>query len=75
MEIRLPKEKLNRICQELDTWDRKKKATKRQILSLVGLLQHASKVIRCGRSFVARMYVMAAKVKELDYFTRLSLEF
>ena len=75
MEIRLPEEKLHRIRLELETWVGKRRATKRQILALVGLLQHATKVIRCGRSFVARMYAAAARVKELDYFTRLSLEF
>ena len=45
------------------------KATKCEILSLVGLLQHAVKVVRCGRSFVSRMYATAAKVQELEYFT------
>jgi len=45
MEIRLPKEKLDRIRQDLNYWMGRKKATKRQILSLIGLLQHATKVI------------------------------
>ena len=52
-----------------------KKAAKRQILSLVGLLQHATKVIRCGRTFVARLYATAAKIKEMHFYTRLSAEF
>ena len=38
MEIKLPGEKLHRIRQELSTWMGKKKATKRHILALVGLL-------------------------------------
>ena len=74
MEIRLPGEKLHRIRQELSTW-MGKKATKRHILALIGLLQHASKVIPCGCSFVSRMYAIAAKVKELDYYTWLNKEF
>ena len=53
----------------------KRRATKRQILSLVGLLQHATKVVRPGRSFVSRMYATAARVKELDFYTRLNREF
>ena len=54
----------------------KKKATKHNILSLVGLLQHATKVVKCGRSFVSWMYAAAAaKVKVLDYFTWLNVEF
>ena len=53
----------------------RKTATKKQILSLVGLLQHATKVVRPGRTFVARMYSTAAKLKKLTFFTRLTKEF
>ena len=45
------------------------------MFSLVGLLQHAAKLIRCGRSFVSRMYATVAKVHELDYFTWLNNDF
>ena len=75
MEVRLPADKLDRIKGLLTTWLDKKKATKREILSLVGLLQHAAKVVRCGRSFVSRMYATAARVQELEYFTRLNSDF
>ena len=68
-------DKLDRIKGLLTTWLDKKKATKREILSLVGLLQHAAKVVRCGRSFVSRMYATAARVQELEYFTRLNSDF
>ena len=57
------------------SWLDKRKATKCQILSLVGLLQHAAKVVRAGRIFVRRMYSVAAQVKELDHFTRLNKGF
>ena len=75
MEFRLLQDKLLRIKESLGRWLLKKTATKREILSLVGLLQHATKVIQCGRTFVARMYATAAKVKQLHYFTRLNKEF
>lgn len=75
MEARLPNEKLFRIRHTVRDWLGKKNATKRQILSLVGLLQHAVKVVRPGRIFVRRMYSVAAKVRELDYYTRLNREF
>ena len=74
-EIRLPNDKLSRIRLTLAWWLHKKKATKREILSLVGLLQHATKVVRCGQTFIARMYATAAKVRELHFFTRLNSEF
>ena len=75
MEIRLPEDKLQRIHQELSRWLNKKTATKREILSLVGLLQHATKVVRSGRTFVARMYQTAARLRELSFFTRLNKDF
>ena len=70
MEARLPLDKLTRLQEELTSWQGKKKVTKRQILSLVGSLHHAAKVVYYGRTFVSRMYATAAaKVKELDYLT------
>ena len=75
METRLPHDKLERMCNMISTWLKKKKATKREILSLVGLLQHATKVVQCGRPFLSRMYATAVKVKQLDYYTRLNRDF
>ena len=75
MEARLPEEKLIRIVHAIGNWLDKRNATKREILSLVGLLQHAAKVVHPGRIFVRRMYNVAAKVQEMDYYTRLNREF
>ncbi len=75
MEARLPEEKLTRTHQEVSEWLGRKNATKREILSLVGILQHAAKVVRPGRTFVRRMYSVAARVRELDYYTRLNKGF
>ena len=75
MEARLPPEKLQRLRLLVTEWTKKSKATKRSILSLVGQLQHAAKVVRQGRTFVSRIYKTAAKVKKLDFYTRLNHEF
>ena len=72
MEARLPDDKLIRLRSAVAEWLDKRKATKQQILSLVGILQHAAKVVRPGRIFVRRMYSFAAQVSELDHFTRLN---
>ena len=66
---------MSQIKHELSIWLHRNKATKRQILSLVGLLQHACKVVRPGRMFVARMYSTAAKVKKLTHFSHLNKSF
>ena len=42
---------------------------------IVGLLQHATKVVKCRRTFTAQMYATAAKLKELHFFTRLNKKF
>lgn len=75
MEIRLPQDKFDRIQEMLVEWLEKKKATKREILSLVGLLQHATKVVRPGRTFVARMFTTAARLRKMHFITRLNREF
>ena len=70
MEIRLPSDKLTRTLALLQTWLPKKKATKREILSLVGTLQHATKVVRPSRAFVARMYATASKLRKMHFRLR-----
>ena len=74
MEAKLPTEKLHRLQLLVTEWLDKSKATKREILSLVGQLQHATKVIRQGRTFVSCLYITAAKVKKLNFYTRLNQE-
>ena len=75
MQARLLEDKLSHIKHQLSTWLHRRNSTKRQILSLVGLFQHACKVVRPGRVFVARMYSTAAKVKKLTHFSRLNKSF
>ena len=75
MEARLPDEKLTRLKEEVSLWINRTDAKKREILSLVGSLQHATKVVRYGRAFVSRMYATAAKLRKLHFHTRLNVEF
>jgi len=75
MEIRLPPDKLIRMQALLKTWLPKKKASKREILSLVGILQHATKVVRPGRAFVSQMYSQASKLRKMHFITRLNVAF
>ena len=48
MEIRIPQDKLLRIQEPLSKWQGKKSAIERGILSLVRLLQRATRVVKCG---------------------------
>ena len=74
MMAHLPKDKLQRICNLLAAWLKKGKTTKRDTLP-GRLLQHATKVIKPGRTFVARMYSEAAHLRCLFFFTCLSKSF
>jgi len=75
MEARLPAEKLLKLRQEVAMWLDRMDAKKREILSLVGSLQHATKVVRHGRAFVSCMYSTAAKLRKLHFNTGLNVEF
>lgn len=54
-ELRLPQEKLQRIVSLLGEWGDRKACLRRDLESLIGLLNHACKVVRSGRSFLRRM--------------------
>ena len=48
---------------------------KRELLSLLGVLQHAAMVIRFGRYFLRRMIDLSATVPKLHHHLRLNREF
>ena len=51
-QLRLPAEKLAQLIADLYFWRNRRSCTKRQLLSLIGSLSHASRVIRPGRTYV-----------------------
>ena len=53
MELRLPDDKLGRLKGTIAQWKLKKSCTKRELLSLIGQLQHACKVVMDVPSCVA----------------------
>ena len=75
LELRLPAEKLLRLKTLLASWQGKKVCTKRELLSLIGHLQHACKVIKPGRTFLRRMIDLSTSAKELHHHIRLNLGF
>ena len=60
MELRLPPDKLQCLLQLLCDWRGKKVGSQKKLESLVGLMQHASKVVRPGRIFLRRLYDLLA---------------
>ena len=53
--MRLPAEKLARIQSQVCSWSQRQVCRRRQLESLIGLLQHACRVVRPGRSFLRHM--------------------
>lgn len=74
-ELRLPSEKLIRLKSTLGGWSTKISCTKRELLSLIGQLQHACKVVRPGRTFLRRMIDLSTVAKQLHHHIRLTAAF
>ena len=72
LEIRLPEEKFSRLRAELARWRGRKACRKRELLSLIGLLSHACKAVRAGRSFLRRLIDLSMMAKQLDHYVRIS---
>lgn len=71
-QIRLPQEKLEAILRELGEWQARSKATKRQLLSLIGKLAFAARAVPAGRLFTRRLIELSTKAKRLHHHIRLN---
>ena len=73
-QLRLPAAKLTRLQATLVQWSRKHSASKHELQVLLGLLGHASTVVRPGRTFI-RQLIELSKRPQLPYHkVRLNLD-
>ena len=75
MEMRLPADKLARLKETIQQWRGSKNCTKRDLLSLIGQLGHACKVVKPGRIFLSQMIKLSTVAKQLDHHIRLNHAF
>ena len=75
MELRLPLDKLDRLKTTIAHWRRKQSCTKWELLSLIGQLQHACKVVWHGRAFLRRMITLSTTAKKLHHHIHLNASF
>ena len=75
LELHLPVEKLVRLKVLVSSWRGKRSCRKRELLSLIGHLQHATRVVKPGRSFIRHMIDLAQVAKKLHHHIRLSASF
>ena len=74
-ELRLPADKLERLLQTTSEWLTRRSCTRRELESLIGVLQHACKVIRPGRAFLRRAIALLCVAKQPHHHIRLNNEF
>ena len=75
LEVRLPQEKIQRLREEIEEWQQRRACTKRELLSLIGQLQHACCAVKAGRPFLRRMIDLSMKVREPHHKLRLNVGF
>ena len=73
--LSLPADKLLHLQQEVDSWLSRKVCQRRELESLVDVLQHAAKVIPPGRTFVRRLIELLKGPRRPHYFIRLNQQF
>lgn len=74
-EMRLSEERMEVLKALIQKWYMRKACTKRELLSLIGKLGHACKIVRPGRIFLRRMIETAARAKQLEHWVRLDEQF
>ena len=74
LSIRLPVDKFEELLSLLALWKGKKKCTKRELLSLIGSLSFAAKVVKPGRMFLRRLIDLSTTVSQLNHHVSLSSE-
>ena len=72
MELHLPEGKLRRLQALVRDWKGRKRCQKRQLLSLIGQLQHACRVVRVGRPFLRRLIDLSTVAKQLHHHIHLN---
>lgn len=75
LELSLPMDKLKKLQCVLGWFQDRRRATKKQLERLGGLLAHCAKVIRGGRTFCRRIYDLMATLSKPFYKARLTGSF
>ncbi|XP_070539681.1 uncharacterized protein [Ptychodera flava] len=74
MEARLPHDKLSRIAALIQSFLSRTTCTKRELLSLLGHLNFACRVIIPGRTFISRLIEISKGARKLHYRIHLTAE-
>ena len=72
--LSLPQEKLAEILLLVQSWLSRHKASKREVLSLIGKLSFAAKVVPAGRLFLRRLINLSTTVVKLHHHIRVTAD-
>ena len=70
--IRLPHQNLSELMATLQAWRQRRKCTKRSLLSLIGKLSFATKVVPAGWIFLRRLIDASMRAKHLEHHISLT---
>ncbi len=73
-ELRLPADKLSRLKALINNWAQKRNATKHELQSLLGHLNHACTVVKPGRSFLHNLISTLKIPKHSTHRVRLNAQ-
>ena len=71
MQLKLPSDKLGNLRKLLASWSTRRNATKRELLSLIGHLQHAASIVKPGRTFLRHLINLSTSVSKLHHYVHL----
>ena len=74
MEARLPLDKLRRLTDAVNSFQMRTSCTKYELLSLLGHLNFACRVIYPGCAFVSYLIRLSCTVKELHHHVKITNE-
>ena len=74
LTIRLPVDKMLELSTSLKQWSSRKKCTKRELLSLIGSLSFACKVVKPGYIFLCRLIDLSTTVHNINHHIFLNSE-
>ena len=63
METSLPDDKLHELISELQSWSSRNKCLKRELLSLIGKLNFACRIIPAGRIFLRHLIDLSTSTR------------
>ena len=73
-ELRLPREKLERMKTLINNWAQKRSTTKHELQCLLGHLNHACTVVKPGRTFMHNLITLLKLPKHPTHKVRLNIQ-